>query len=104
MSEDNTGGRGAGARFPRRLILKTFAAGAVLIEPACGQGSLEADPSVRSHAVAHAIDSPITIENRLLGSGAYVLTNPALDHEVEGYASETSVAAGETLSVSVNVT
>ncbi len=59
---------------------------------------------MRAHATAHAIDSPITIENRQPGTGAYLLENPALAQEVEGYGSATSVTAGETLSVCVNVT
>jgi DNA-binding beta-propeller fold protein YncE len=103
MSEDDNGGRAAGARVPRRLLLKTFATGSLLFEPACGQAALEADPEVRAHGVAHAIESPITIENRLPGSDAYQLTKPALGGEVEGYASSTSVTAGDALQVFVNV-
>ena len=104
MSADNIGGRGAGARVPRRLLLKTIAASSLLLEPGCGQGLDETEPSVHRRAVARPVDTPITAENRLPGSAGYVLSKPALSAEVEGYASAVSVVAGETLSVFVNVT
>jgi len=103
MSADNIGGRNAGARVPRRLLLKTLATGSLLFEPGCGQDG-EAELAVHRRAVARPIDTPITAENRLPGSDAYALSNPALSAEVEGYASATSVVSGETLSVFVNVT
>jgi hypothetical protein len=103
MSADNIGGRNAAARVPRRLLLKTIAAGSLLFEPGCGQGLDETEPSVHRRAIARPIDTPITAENRLPGSDAYVLSKPALAAEVEGYASAVSVVAGETLGVFVNV-
>jgi streptogramin lyase len=105
MAQDDSGGHGAGARLPRRLLLKTLAAGTVLLEPACGADSLEADATVGTHEInpAHELESPIKLENRLTGTSAYTLTRPALTNEVEGYASDSSVAAGETLRIYVNV-
>ncbi len=103
MSEDDS--QGGGARLARRLILKTLAAGAALFDDGCDQPEGEADAAVRLHGIefAHELDTPITIENRLPGSADYALMNPALAGEVEGYASETSVAEGDTLRLFVNV-
>jgi len=42
-------------------------------------------------------DTPIAIENRKHGDSDWVLTNPSLQHEIEGYASATSVNRGETI-------
>ena len=52
---------------------------------------LETALTVPSHAA-----SPITLENERPGRSDWVLTNPA-DHEVEGYASATSIQRGESL-------
>lgn len=46
--------------------------------------------------------NPVQIENRQPGTGAWVLTKPARNHEIEGYASSTSVNRGETLRFYVN--
>jgi hypothetical protein len=43
---------------------------------------------------SHAAANPIQTENALPGTSAWRLTNPALSHEIEGYASLTSVNAG----------
>ncbi len=48
-------------------------------------------------------DSPVTIENTRPGSADWVLTNPA-DHEVEGYASATSIQRGEALRLYIHST
>jgi hypothetical protein len=53
---------------------------------------------VRSYAA-----SPIALENARLGTSHWVLTDPA-DHEVEGYASATSVQRGEPLRLYINST
>jgi streptogramin lyase len=105
MSQDDSGRHGEGTRLPRRLLLKTLAAGTVLLEPGCGSDSLEGDAAVIKHDInpAHELESPIKIENRLRGTSAYTLTRPALTNEVEGYASDSSVAAGETLRIYVSV-
>jgi hypothetical protein len=44
----------------------------------------------------------IANENRQPGTGDWVLANPALDHEVEGYASATSVGRGGSLQIFVS--
>ncbi len=46
--------------------------------------------------------NPVQIENRKPGTGAWILTKPARNHEIEGYASATSVNRGETLRFYVN--
>ena len=51
--------------------------------------------SLLSLPPSHAA-SPITIENARPGQSDWVLTNPA-DHEIEGYASATSIQRGEPL-------
>ncbi|MEO6598589.1 MAG: N,N-dimethylformamidase beta subunit family domain-containing protein, partial [Polyangiaceae bacterium] len=48
-------------------------------------------------------ESPIRIENRLPGSGAFALQNPTLDREVEGYASAVSAVAGDLVDICVSV-
>jgi cellulose synthase/poly-beta-1,6-N-acetylglucosamine synthase-like glycosyltransferase len=45
---------------------------------------------------------PIQVENRKPGTTEWVLTRPALHHEIEGYASLTSVNRGDTLKLFVN--
>lgn len=52
---------------------------------------------------APAGPNPIVVENRLPGSEGWRLTRPAEGHEVEGYASKTSVAPGEPFELRVNV-
>ncbi|MDL1890699.1 hypothetical protein FBQ96_14185, partial [Nitrospirales bacterium NOB] len=51
---------------------------------------------------AHAA-SPITRENARPGTAEWVLTDPA-DHEVEGYASATSIQRGDILRLFVSST
>jgi len=95
---------GTGPRVPRRLILKSLAAGVVLWEPACGAPPL--DPATgRTHAIAAARpqESPIRIENRLPGSNTLDLQRPATNQEVEGYAKTTSASAGDVVEICVNV-
>ena len=43
------------------------------------------------------VKNPIEIENELTGSPDWVLSNPALNHEIEGYCSRTSIKKGEKL-------
>ena len=47
-------------------------------------------------------DDTIALENAKPGDPSWVLTNPALQHEIEGYASATSVNRGGTISFFVN--
>jgi hypothetical protein len=51
-----------------------------------------------------AAQNPVQTENALAGTTAWQLTNPATNHEIEGYASLTSVNAGSQLSFFVNAT
>ena len=46
--------------------------------------------------------NPIQIENRQPGTSAWILTKPARNREIEGYASATSVNQGETIRFYVN--
>ena len=48
-------------------------------------------------------DSPITRENARPGGTDWILTDPA-DHEVEGYASATSIQRGDKLHFYINST
>ena len=86
-------------------MLKSLAAGTVFFDAACGSPALEHAAAIQAHPVAipRPIESPIRIENRLIGSNAFGLVRPALTNEVEGYASHTSAVAGESISVMVSV-
>src|SRR5689334_17835706 len=101
---DSESGDGDGPRVPRRVLLKSLAAGAALWEPACGAPPLET-PAVGTHRIAPSkpIETPTRIENRLDGTRDFALQRPALNSEVEGYASTTSAALGETVEIAVNV-
>lgn len=46
--------------------------------------------------------NPIQVENRKTGTTEWVLNRPARNHEIEGYASQTSVNRGDTLKLFVN--
>jgi cellulose synthase (UDP-forming) len=48
--------------------------------------------------------NPIQVENSKSGTGSWVLTKPARNGEIEGYASSTSVNRGETIRLYVNTT
>lgn len=90
----NTPRRRSGARlvFPRSSVLRC------LLGVALGLFALAA-------AVAESASHPIVAENRLPGTGDWVLTRPANDREqqIKGYASKTSVAHGESLGFRVSV-
>jgi hypothetical protein len=62
-------------------------------------------PSIPGGDGASPLDerSPVAIENELVGTDAYGLQHPAYSHELEGYASASSVGAGEELRVFINV-
>ena len=102
MAIDDGDDRGQ-LRLPRRLVLKSLAAGVGLWDQACG-APLE-QPAHQSHAIATAepIESRIRRENRLLGTSDYLLRNPARSSEVEGYASVCSAIAGDQVDISVSV-
>ena len=104
MGNEN-GGHGSGTRVPRRLILKSLAAGAAIWEPGCGSPPPVEPSALQAHAVStpEPEESPIRIENRQPGSAGYVLKNPASYHEVEGYASAVSAVAGDRVDVHVSV-
>lgn len=55
-----------------------------------------------SSACAAGPANPVARENALPGTESWRLQNPALEHEIEGYASAGSVAAGETISFHVS--
>jgi sugar lactone lactonase YvrE len=97
-------GEGDKPRVPRRLLLKSLATGAMLWQPACSAPPEETS-AVGMHRIAPAkpVETPIRIENRLEGTDAFALSKPALNREVEGYASTTSASPGDTVEISVNV-
>ncbi|HXI14603.1 MAG TPA: N,N-dimethylformamidase beta subunit family domain-containing protein [Thermoanaerobaculia bacterium] len=51
---------------------------------------------------SHLSANPIQLENRKAGSSAWLPRDPALLHEIEGYASRTSINRGEQISLFVN--
>jgi len=53
---------------------------------------------------AQQTSNPIQTENALPGTTDWGLTNPAANHEIEGYASATSVNRGSQISFFVNTT
>ncbi len=61
----------------------------------------DADADCRQPPQAH--ESPIALENSLPGTSAWKLTKPALNREIEGYASAVSVAPGEGIKLFVGV-
>lgn len=75
-------------RSPRHAVMSMLLVLEVLT-PALVGG---AEPSI----------NPIQIENERPGTSAWVLTKPALHHEIEGYASAPSVNQGETIRLYVN--
>ena len=98
------GGNQEGPRVERRLLLKSFAAGALLWEPACGAPPAEG-PLVQTHEIAapEPLEAPIRRENRLPGTADFKLDRPAQAHEVEGYASLASALAGDSVDLCLNV-
>ena len=53
-------------------------------------------------ALAHASQSPVSLENQRPGTTPWELGNPAVQHEIEGYAEAASVEPGETLRLHVS--
>src|SRR5436309_1684514 len=56
------------------------------------------EPPVSPSSVAR----PIVIENQKPATGDWEITNPALDREIEGYASATSVNRGDAIDLYVS--
>lgn len=56
----------------------------------------------RAVPVLAATSNPIAIENARTGTAGWTLLNPALQHEIEGYASATSVNRGQSINLYVN--
>ncbi|HVU02598.1 MAG TPA: N,N-dimethylformamidase beta subunit family domain-containing protein [Polyangiaceae bacterium] len=50
------------------------------------------------------VPSPVQVENRRPGTSAWTIQRAATSHEIEGYASVTSAAPGDVVSLYVNVT
>src|SRR4051812_12973835 len=97
---------GRGRPIPRRLALKSLAAGATIWAPGCGAPPPEQTAAViATHAVAapRAIESPILLENRLPGDASFILRKPTLQREVEGYASAVSAVAGDRVDLCMSV-
>src|SRR6267378_1890622 len=51
---------------------------------------------------SRAASGPVSLENQRAGTPRWELQNPALAHEIEGYAEATSVEPGETLGIHVS--
>jgi hypothetical protein len=62
------------------------------------------DVVTASSATAPPESNPIRAENQLPGTTGWVITKPADSHQIEGYATSTSVAAGSYLSFAVSTT
>lgn len=73
------------ARFASRQILWSLLVALEAISPALATGQSTAPLN------------PVQIENRKPGTNAWILAKPARNHEIEGYASATSVNQGETI-------
>jgi cellulose synthase/poly-beta-1,6-N-acetylglucosamine synthase-like glycosyltransferase len=58
-------------------------------------------PALASGGIIKGLN-PIQVENRKSGTTDWILTRPARHHEIEGYASRTSVNRGDTLRLFVN--
>jgi hypothetical protein len=56
----------------------------------------------RTAPAVAATSNPIVIENARTGTTQWKLLNPALQHEIEGYASATSVNRGQSINLYVN--
>jgi hypothetical protein len=105
MSRRENRGGAPGEFVPRRLILKTLATSGVLLSGACEQATPEAPSEASLHSAyrQNLVSSPIRRENELTGSDGFGLGQPALAAEVEAYSCPTSVVAGDTVDVFVNV-
>ena len=57
-----------------------------------------------ANAASVGSSTPIGLENAKAGTTLWTLKNPALNHEIEGYASSTSVNRGESISFYVRTT
>ncbi len=53
-------------------------------------------------APTHAYPNPVSVENQRPGTARWEIGNPALKHEIEGYAGAASVGPGETLRLHVS--
>lgn len=78
------------ARFASRQILWSLLVALEAISPALATGQSTAPLN------------PIQIENRKPGTSDWILAKPARNHEIEGYASATSVNQGETIRLYVH--
>jgi len=58
--------------------------------------------SVQVQKTTPPTQNPIQVENAKAGTADWQLTNPATDHEIEGFASQTSVDRGEAINFFVN--
>jgi hypothetical protein len=86
--------RGALPRFLEIVLLA-----AAVCAVGCGSRGLPVSPVQPSNEVG---GNPIQVENARVGTADWELSNPAIDHEIEGYASRTSVNRGGSISFLVN--
>jgi hypothetical protein len=100
----------SGAVLDSRSI-STFEGGVYLVWSLKGHVSVRITPTGRGNAVVSGIffgqtlaapANPTQTENSRPGSSNWALSNPATNHEIEGYASLTSVASGGQISLFVN--
>ena len=84
---------GPRSRQAHRLARRTVVGGLALLMVLVGLGASEP---------ARAQSNPIEVENALQGTPGWVLTDPATNREIEGYASLTSVNRGGTIDLYVH--
>jgi len=91
----------AGRNIPRRSFLIASLGAAASFWACGGSNGGSASGSHTTNSLT-AAQNPIAEENKKAGDPSWKLTNAALNHEIEGYASATSVNRGETIKFFVN--
>jgi len=81
-------------------VLSALVAALLLVQPTPHVSATPADATPAPVAAPHT--NPTIVENRRAGAADWEITRPALDHEIEGYASKTSVNSGETIDLFVS--
>jgi hypothetical protein len=91
------------------VLLAIFAASLLVQPPIDASRSAAAPASATAGAAASAPRAagvqplnPTVVENQRRGSADWEITQPAFDREIEGYASKTSVNAGDVIDLFVN--
>jgi hypothetical protein len=89
-------------------VLLAILAASLLVQPQATTAIAQAPSQDAASAAptppltASAPPNPTQIENQRAGSVDWEITQPAVGHEIEGYASQTSVNSGDTIDLFVN--